>query len=56
MRGVPLFIEMDAQTEEVPTFWHNLPGHTLLYLLRRWPIAATWLHNRTNPTKPRRKR
>lgn len=41
-------------TTEVPTFWHNGPGHFLLWALRRWPEAAEWLHNRTQPTKVRR--
>lgn len=39
---------------EVPTFWHNCVAHPLLWLLRRWPTAAEWVHNRTEPTVRRR--
>lgn len=42
--------------EERPTFWHNGPGHFLLWALWRWPLAAEFVHNHTRPTKPVRRR
>lgn len=52
--GGPVMLEDDVDwASERPAFWHNVPGHTLLWALRRWPALATWLHDRTDPTVPR---
>ena len=37
---------------ERDAFWHNVVAHPLLVL---WPRVGRWLHERTEPTVPRKR-
>lgn len=49
-----LVVELDDDIDwsiERPTFGHNVAGHVLLWALQRWPRLATYVHDRTEPTR-----
>ena len=54
--GVSITTDTTEASAEPPderdAFWHNVVAHPLLVL---WPRLGRWLHDRTEPTAPRKR-